>query len=64
MFKHPKTALKNAQDNFTLNALEKDIIRKHMWPLTPRFPKYKETFIVNIIDKIIATKEFIIDIVK
>ena len=34
-----------------LNDIEKDIIIKHMWPVTIRFPKYAESFIVGIADK-------------
>ena len=32
-FFHPAKALRNAAQHFELNALEKDIIRKHMFPL-------------------------------
>ena len=38
--------------------MEKDIILKHMWPLTIIPPRYLESFIVSIIDKIVATGEF------
>ena len=44
--------------NFTLNDLEKDVIVKHMWPLTIKFPKYKESYIVTFVDKYCATVEF------
>lgn len=51
-YTHPKTALMNASNNFNLNSKEKDIILKHMWPLTLRsVPKYKESFLVSIVDK-------------
>jgi uncharacterized protein len=30
-------------ERFTLNEIEMDIIEKHMWPLTIKLPKYKET---------------------
>ena len=49
-FTHPSTALLNANDRFSLNEKEKDIIIKHMWPLTIKPPKYKESFIVVIVD--------------
>jgi len=58
-FTHPGTALKNANEKFCLNAIEKDIIEKHMWPLTVRLPKYKESFIVSFIDKYCSTAEII-----
>ena len=58
-FTHPYTALKNATKHFSLNNLEKDIIVKHMWPLTIKLPKYKESFIVMMVDKYCAISESI-----
>ena len=57
-FAHPKIALQNSLKNFELNDLEKDIIVKHMWPLTIKFPKYIESYIVTFVDKYCATVEF------
>lgn len=48
---HPKIAAKNANEIFGIDKIEKDIIIKHMWPVTLKFPRYKETLIVNIADK-------------
>ena len=56
-YTHPKTAYKNAQKIFKLNAKEKDIIIKHMWPVTLAFPKYKESFIMTYVDKYFACAE-------
>lgn len=56
-FKHAKTALENASRDFELNDIERDIIRKHMFPLNLRIPKYKETWIVCLADKICAVKD-------
>jgi uncharacterized membrane protein/HD superfamily phosphodiesterase len=56
---HPKIALNNARKNFILNDIEKDIVIKHMWPLTLVPPKYKESFIVSFADKYLASKEFV-----
>ncbi len=57
---HPRIALQNATKNFTLSPKEKDIILKHMWPLTLRqIPKYKETVLVSVVDKYVSTKETI-----
>ncbi|HOP65263.1 MAG TPA: hypothetical protein PK358_14390 [Spirochaetota bacterium] len=56
---HPKIALNNAMQNFILNDLEKDIIVKHMWPLTLIPPKYQESYIVTFTDKYVASREFI-----
>lgn len=58
LFRHPRIALENALDIFDLNDMEKDIIVKHMWPLTIVPPKFKESYIVTIVDKYCATKEF------
>ena len=54
-FKHPQNASKVCD----LNEKEKDIILKHMWPVTLfQFPKYKESFIITIVDKLSALKSF------
>ncbi len=50
-FSHPRAALKNAEKYFSLNDKEKDIILNHMWPLTLRFPRFKESYIVSLADK-------------
>ena len=54
---HPYISLQNASKFFNLNAREMDIIQKHMWPLTFRLPRYKETFIVLLADKYCASAE-------
>lgn len=56
-FSHPNIALFNANKHFVLNAIEKDIIKKHMWPLTFMIPKYKEALVVALVDKYCATME-------
>lgn len=43
--------MKNAEDEFSLSEIEKDIIKKHMWPLTVVPPVYREAWIVSIADK-------------
>lgn len=48
---HPKTALKNACRHFELSAREKDIILKHMFPLTITPPSYRETIVIIFVDK-------------
>ena len=58
-FYHPYIALKNANKYFKLNKVEKDIIVKHMWPLTIVLPKYKESYVVSIIDKLCCITETI-----
>lgn len=56
-FMHPYIALQNANKYFSLNEIEKDIIKKHMWPLTLRLPRYKETLVVLLVDKYCAAME-------
>lgn len=58
-YTHPTSALKNANERFELNNIEKDIILKHMWPLTLNLPKYKESFIICLIDKYCSLVEII-----
>ena len=56
-FVHPKVALENASKLYDLNDKEKDIIVKHMWPVTLSLPKYKETYIITLVDKYSALQE-------
>lgn len=56
-YKHPKIAAENAKKDFGITEKEKDIIEKHMWPLTIKFPKYTESWIVTIADKIATFRE-------
>ena len=50
---HPKTAYKNAiLDYENINKIEKDIILRHMFPLTLIPPKTKEGWLVCFYDKI------------
>lgn len=50
-FTHPKTALKNAEVDFSLTDRERDIIKKHMFPLTLFPPKCREGWLVCMVDK-------------
>jgi len=51
-FKHPRMALENALKQFTLNKKERNIIRKHMWPMTLiNIPTCKEAWLVCVVDK-------------
>lgn len=56
-FTHGKLACENASNLFDLNAKEKDMIIKHMWPLTFKFPRYRESFILTFVDKYCASIE-------
>ena len=50
-FYHPGRALKNASKEYKLTLREKDIIKKHMWPLTVVPPGCREAWIVTTADK-------------
>lgn len=56
---HPKIALRNAESRFDLTDKERDIIRKHMWPVTVKLPRYKESFVVMMMDKYCAFEEVV-----
>ncbi len=56
-FYHPGIALKNATRDFVLSEREKDIIRKHMWPLTVNPPRCREAWLVCLADKYASTLE-------
>ena len=59
MFVHPYYSIKNAKYYFDLTDLEKDIIINHMFPTLPhKIPKYLESWIVSLVDKVVATYEF------
>lgn len=54
---HARRAMENAQRDFGLNAVEADIIRRHMFPLNPTPPRYKESVVVTWADKLCAVRE-------
>ena len=56
-YMHPRIAVKNAEKITELSDLERDIIIKHMWGATITPPKYKESYIVTMVDKYCAVKE-------
>lgn len=61
-FLHPGIALKNAEEDFNLSKREREIIRKHMWPLTlTRVPRCREAWLVVAADKAAAISEFFTD---
>ncbi len=60
-FTHPRAALKNAEKEFQLTDREKNIILRHMWPLTPIPPKYAEGFLVVYADKYCGTAEVFLE---
>lgn len=56
-FSHPGKALANAEKYFRLTDVEKDIIAKHMFPVTVSMPGYRETWVIILTDKFCAVAE-------
>lgn len=56
-FTHPMKAYRNAKSELKLNRIEKDIIIKHMFPLTPIPPRYLESWVVTYSDKYVSIVE-------
>ena len=58
-FHHPERALENASREYDLSEREKEIIKKHMWPLTMVPPTCREAWIVSMADKWVSLMETI-----
>lgn len=56
---HPRKAYEKASEHFQLNSLEKEMILKHMWPLTVIPPTSWEAFIIGMVDKYCGLCEII-----
>lgn len=54
---HPVKALENAKASFTLTEKQENIIISHMYPVARVMPKYKESWLVSVADKVVAVKE-------
>ncbi len=54
---HPKKALETANANFKLSDREQDMIVSHMFPVYISIPKYMESWIISIVDKMVAISE-------
>ena len=56
-FRHPGWALRNAERTFHLNRIERNVIHRHMFPLTPIPPRFREGLLVCLADKLCAISE-------
>ena len=56
-FTHPATALRNAEKEYNLGDIERNIISRHMFPLTVVPPMCREAWLVCLADKYCAVKE-------
>ena len=55
--KHPNEALENASNNFELSDKEINIIKSHMFPVDYKIPKYAESWLVSLVDKVLSFGE-------
>lgn len=64
-FRHARWAARNASRDFKIGLIERDVIEKHMFPLNPVPPRYRESVIVCLADKICAVCEMMsVQVVK
>lgn len=57
--KHANKALENSLKYFKLSKLQQDIIKSHMFPCNLTIPKYKESWLVTLVDKNVAAYEML-----
>ena len=55
---HPGMSLSNAEVYFDLNDIERNGIEAHMFPLCTKLPKYKESWVITLVDKCVAVYEY------
>ena len=56
-FWHARWAMANAQRDFGLNPIERNMILSHMFPMNRTLPRYRESVLLCTADKICATRE-------
>ena len=56
-FWHPGIALRNAEKEYQLSDRQREIIRKHMWPLSVVPPTCREAWVVTAADKYCSLME-------
>lgn len=56
---HPFLALNNSLKEHELNLVEKNVIISHMYPIGLIKPLYMESYVVTVVDKCVATYEYI-----
>lgn len=61
---HARLAAENAAVLTNITDLERDMIEKHMWPMTRPLPSYKESYIITLTDKYCAILEFLVPRIK
>ncbi|MEG2204778.1 MAG: hypothetical protein RRY21_06425, partial [Oscillospiraceae bacterium] len=58
-FAHPGRALANAARDYPLDVVEREIIARHMFPLTPAPPCCREAALVCLADKLCSVLEVV-----
>jgi len=58
---HPDIALANARGEFEINDIEANAIEAHMFPLSMVLPKSKEAWILTVVDKCVASYEYLVN---
>ena len=58
-FSHPKKALNTSLEHFDINEMEQNIIVSHMFPIYFALPRFKESVLVDLVDKCIGSVEII-----
>lgn len=56
--RHPNEAVMNSMEHFELTEKEVNIIQTHMFPVDYKIPKYAESWIVSLVDKVLSFGEF------
>lgn len=56
-FTHPRVAMNNAVKYFDVTERQKNMILRHMWPLTPVPPRYREGYAIVYADKLCGLTE-------
>lgn len=54
---HARRAMKNAERDFGLNKIERNMILAHMFPLNLTLPRYRESVLLCTADKFCALRE-------
>lgn len=54
--------MRNAACYFSLSEMEKDMILRHMWPLTPVPPRSREGFAIVYADKFCSSAEIAVNV--
>ena len=63
-FWHARFAMANAQRDFGLSQIERNMILSHMFPMNKTLPRYRESVLLCTADKICATRETVLGMLQ